>query len=333
MSGQELIPAANLPVDPTAAFEYVTARIKVLERIYHDVMKKDIHYGVVPGCGDKPTLLKPGAELTLTAFMLRSNIRSKEVVDLDLGHREVTVITEVLTSDGNVLGAGIGSCSTMESKYRYRRADRVDTGKDVPGEYWDKRKSDPVAAQALLGGPGYTTAKVDVTDDKTGEVKKRWHIMLGGERTENPDLADTYNTVLKMAKKRSLVDAVLTSCGASAMFTQDIEDMDPTQLQRGEQSEAKPATAGGEAKPAANGNGVKLVTDKQIDWLTKEINKAGITGQAAIDLLLKHGAKPKPPALSPVIADLPMAALDAFLAEVRGNKPGGGGGRMPQARS
>jgi hypothetical protein len=36
---------------------------------------------------------------------------------------------------------------------------------------------------------------------------------------------DMYNTILKMAKKRSQADAVLTATGASDIFTQDIEDM------------------------------------------------------------------------------------------------------------
>ncbi|MBV9489448.1 MAG: hypothetical protein JO069_06955 [Verrucomicrobia bacterium] len=35
---------------------------------------------------------------------------------------------------------------------------------------------------------------------------------------------DFYNTVLKMAKKRAMVDAVLTATGASEIFTQDTED-------------------------------------------------------------------------------------------------------------
>lgn len=46
-----------------------------------------------------------------------------------------------------------------------------------------------------------------------------------GAKTENPDIADTYNTVLKMASKRSLIDATLKATGGSCEFTQDIEDM------------------------------------------------------------------------------------------------------------
>jgi len=36
---------------------------------------------------------------------------------------------------------------------------------------------------------------------------------------------DLTNTICKMAQKRALVAAVLSSCGASSFFTQDLEDM------------------------------------------------------------------------------------------------------------
>lgn len=39
------------------------------------------------------------------------------------------------------------------------------------------------------------------------------------------DFATNLNTILKMAKKRSYVDAILTACHASGTFTQDIEDI------------------------------------------------------------------------------------------------------------
>ena len=41
---------------------------------------------------------------------------------------------------------------------------------------------------------------------------------------DNPDLPDLWNTVVKMAEKRARVDAVLAVTGASALFTQDMED-------------------------------------------------------------------------------------------------------------
>jgi len=43
-------------------------------------------------------------------------------------------------------------------------------------------------------------------------------------RVENKDIADVYNTCLKMAKKRAQIDATLTALSCSHLFTQDLED-------------------------------------------------------------------------------------------------------------
>lgn len=45
-------------------------------------------------------------------------------------------------------------------------------------------------------------------------------------RYKNQDAAGIANTVLKMAKKRALVDATLSATRASGMFTQDLEDVE-----------------------------------------------------------------------------------------------------------
>lgn len=42
---------------------------------------------------------------------------------------------------------------------------------------------------------------------------------------QRTDFASNLNTILKMAKKRSYVDAILTACHGSGVFTQDIEDI------------------------------------------------------------------------------------------------------------
>lgn len=151
----------------------IVEKVKLIDEVMNAVMKKDVHYGTIPGCGNKPTLLKPGAEKLLLTFRLAPDYKIN-VKDFEGGHREyeiVTTLTHMVT--GQVFGSGVGSCSTMESKYKYRTA-------------W------------------------------ANKVKTK---------VENDDLASIYNTVLKMAKKRSLVDAVLTVTGASDIFTQDIEDI------------------------------------------------------------------------------------------------------------
>jgi hypothetical protein len=103
----------------------------------------------------------------------------------------------------------------MEGKYRFRGGEKKDTGKPVPKDYWNLKKTDPARAKELIGGDGFGTAKFE------GE----WRICELGEKVEHDNPADYYNTVLKMAKKRAHVDAILTATAASDIFTQDTEDM------------------------------------------------------------------------------------------------------------
>lgn len=53
-------------------------------------------------------------------------------------------------------------------------------------------------------------------------MEKKYRFAYGKPHT---NIQDNYNTVLKMAKKRAMVDAVLTATAASDIFTQDIEDI------------------------------------------------------------------------------------------------------------
>lgn len=200
---------------PPMDIQQVKGQVALVQTIMKEVMNEGEHYGVIPGCGDKPALLKPGAEKLNLTFRMAPSYKV-ERIDLPSGHREY-IVTCVLTSIGSevFLGQGVGSCSTMEAKYRYRTGPKESTGKPVPKEYWDVRKSDPTKAQTLLGGKGYSTMKDDAG---------KWVISIQGEKVEHDNPADYYNTILKMAKKRAHVDAVLTVTAASDIFTQDIED-------------------------------------------------------------------------------------------------------------
>ena len=209
----------TMAVDPASAamsVQQVLGQVALIQQIMGTAMKDGEHYGRIPGCGDKPTLLKPGAEKLCLTFRLAPTYDLDER-NLDRDHREYRVqctLSSILT--GAFLGQGVGTCSTMENKYRFRAGGAEPTDKPVPRAYWDLRAEDPAKAQELIGGKGFTTKKVD---------GKGWMIAKGGEKVENDNPADCYNTVLKMAKKRALVDAVLTATAASDIFTQDLEDI------------------------------------------------------------------------------------------------------------
>jgi hypothetical protein len=65
--------------------------------------------------------------------------------------------------------------------------------------------------------------------DKSKLVSQERHSKTGGHwtayRLDNEDIYSQVNTILKMAKKRALVDAALSAGRLSDVFTQDIEDM------------------------------------------------------------------------------------------------------------
>ena len=183
-------------------------RSYLVTEIKKEVMKENIHYGLIPGCGKKPTLFKNGAELLCMSFGL-SPESSIQINELGEGHREYIVTTTLRNQNGFVVASSAGSCCTKESKYRYRGNELIATGKPVPRNYWVEKNN------AILGA-GCVAKK-----DENGN----WMIFKKGDnKKENEDIADVYNTVLKMAVKRSLVASVLLATGGSCEFTQDIED-------------------------------------------------------------------------------------------------------------
>jgi len=177
-------------------------------------LSKGRDYGLIPGTGDKPTLLKPGAERIVLAFgcFARFSIVTQEVehdrivnwvkrqkqwrgkqflgwkeeAGVSLGlYRYVVLCEIVLRETGAVVGSCVASCSTMESKY-----------------------------------------------------------------VERP--RDSENTVLKMAEKRALVGATLVTFGLSDQFTQDLDEAPPADSDGVSTApeDTRPAAAAAPEKPA-----------------------------------------------------------------------------------
>jgi len=196
-------------------------QVQLVRQVMESIMKEDVHFGKVPGT-DKPTLYQAGAQKLGLVFRLSPffEIRRED----DAAHREYTVIC-TLKNAGNDLGQGLGSCSTMESKYRFRsdKSNFVPTGVTVPKAYWAcKTYQDKKRALAQIMDDATTAFDVKKVEGVYQIVK----LSSAGEKVENPNIADTYNTVLKMAKKRAYVDAVLNVTAASDVFSQDLEEIE-----------------------------------------------------------------------------------------------------------
>lgn len=169
-------------------------QVRNLDRCFRELMQKETDYGTIPGT-PKPTLYKPGAELLCLSFNLRPETEIiAKVEDLEAPYFDYTVKVSLWSRKyGFKVGDGVGSANTMESRYTFRWM----WSNEVPADF---NKEGAVKRTV-----------------KTGSVQYR--------RDAAPDEIFTLkNTVLKMAEKRALVDAVLRCTGASRIFTQDVED-------------------------------------------------------------------------------------------------------------
>lgn len=208
-ASEAIVARGELTVD-----EVVAQKDKILQ-IMQRVMQNNVHYGVIPGV-NKPSLLKPGAEAINVALRLAPHYASEKIWHDD-GHLTVSVVCELHhIPTGLVIATGEGLCTSRESKYAYRNEKRtcpacgapaIIKGKAEYGGGWVCWKK----ADTPGCGANYAEGDAAITGQPQGKVP-------------NPELPDTFNTVLKMADKRALVAAVLNGTAASDVFTQDVEE-------------------------------------------------------------------------------------------------------------
>ncbi len=207
---------AIVPQEYELSVESVHKQIQKIQQAMKSFMKKDEHYGIIPGT-HKPTLYKAGAEKLAFMFKFAPTYEINRS-ELKEGHREYEITCHLLHQvTGRLLSDGVGSCSTLESKYRYRQAKMRCPMCSKEGSII-KGKLEFGGGWVCYRQKGGCNAKFAITDTVITLQPKG--------KIENPDIADSYNTVLKMAKKRAQIDATLSACAASDIFGQDLEDTD-----------------------------------------------------------------------------------------------------------
>lgn len=176
----------------TCSAKEIRAQVNLIQEVMKAVMKDGVHYGKIQGCGDKPTLLKPGSEKILSTFGIAVRPIVDDLSTSDKVHYRVS--TEGYRN-GVLVGTGIGECSSDEEKYKWRKI--------TCEQEWEATSED---RRRVKWFKPYNKEAYSVKQVRT-------------------EIADVANTVLKMAKKRSQIDLTLTATAASDIFTQDIEDL------------------------------------------------------------------------------------------------------------
>ncbi len=253
----------------------VRAQVNLMQDVMQEVMKDGTHYGKIPGTQSK-SLYKAGAEKLMATFRLAAK---PEVQDLSEGGEIAYRVTvNLLTAGGTFVGAGIGECSSAEEKYSWRAA--------VHKKEWDA----------------------------TPENRRRTKFYRDGKEVQqvrtNP--ADVANTILKMAKKRAQVDAVITATAASDIFTQDIEDLPEEVVAEivGQQRVSR----GTEVAQAAVRSTIPADSPER-DLATKEANEVASLGVAKFRVMWAGWAKEKRALVADKLPDFQRIA-EAADAEV-----------------
>ncbi|WHH59126.1 hypothetical protein [Petroclostridium sp. X23] len=218
-------------------------KIQAFQAIVQQTLKKDHDYGEVPGTS-KPTLLKPGSEKICMMMGLTPEYEIiSSIEDFDKGFFNYTFKCRIY-KNGSVVSEGVGSCNSKESKYRYIwvNEDKIPSGIDIEGL----------------------------------ESKERYGNMQ--YKVENDEGCSLANTILKMAKKRALVDATLQVASLSEIFTQDVEDM--AQFMQNEQTSNMTAESASKIKVTFGMHKGKTLGEiykekpDYIDWLGENARDA-----------------------------------------------------------
>lgn len=296
---------------PLMSVEQAIGRKKQINEFIAGVMIEGEDYGKMPGDkrnDAKKVLLKPGAEKLSSIFGLTPQYVKETIIEDWTGRDhagEPLFYYEYrcqLYRGGRFIGEAIGSANSWETKYRYRwmreedvplsyskddlenmptkggrrtlfeftfAIDKAETTGNYgkPAEHWQMFRD------AIEAGTARKAVRSTSKGDRPGfeiEVDQTLY------RIPNPDVADTVNTLQKMAQKRALVAAVLVATNCSDAFTQDLEEAEPP---------AGAAAAGHEPVMEPGGDQAESRLPGPIRMVVEAIGKKGGATKEAFDLL------------------------------------------------
>lgn len=210
----QTVEATSIARLPRLDVPAITERVASIERVIDKLMVKGKHYGPPFKGSKKDSLLQPGAELLFEGFGMVPESEITEVA-LDGDHRRFICEGWILSSSGAKVGRLSAECSTMESKYRWRKG-----GRECPecGALALKKSNYPDRDTGLKGW---------YCHDKSGGCGGKFPASKELEeqeivaKVENPDIADLWHTCRMMSQKRWLVAIARRTFGLSARFVDE----------------------------------------------------------------------------------------------------------------
>ncbi|SFU70399.1 hypothetical protein [Alicyclobacillus macrosporangiidus] len=274
-------------------FAVLKQRLSQLQQFVREYMVPGEDYGIIEGANSKPTLLKPGAEKLCDVYGLSAGeaqiefTRDDTKTPIYISYR--VSLPLISRADGRIIMVGVGSANSWEKKYRWR---------------WVFENELP---------PGMSTEGLRT---RTGTNKKGERYVQ--YRIPNDEIDDIDNTLLKMAKKRALIDAVLSATRSSALFTQDVEDMEGM-LVRPHDTSVRDERRMNQPPQSGNG-GAKPASDRQLTFLQRKGKAKGLEGEELTAWVHQQTGKPMEQLTSKEASQL-IDALDNYHPPAKGGPP------------
>jgi hypothetical protein len=218
-------------------FEEHLRRIKrgqVRAKLVKTTLMGPAHYGVIPGTKN-PSLLKPGAELLLNVFGLVATYETT-VTSCSTGEAPGVQVRSVCSihigdADGPIIASVEGESNSWERKNRRRQKARLCPECETP----------IVKGKQDFGG-GFYCPRPDGGCGASWKTGKDLAFLATLPETivENQDPWDSFNSILKIAAKRSLIPAVIAATNSGDLFVTEPAEAgpDPIIMARGARVQA-----------------------------------------------------------------------------------------------
>jgi hypothetical protein len=258
--------AASVSIDDLRrSLQEMKDRHGLIEEFVRQIMVEGVDYGPPFPGSDKRTLLKPGGEklIKLFGYMARPKVVQGETIvklEQEIPFVHYVIETEVMDRNGRTVAFGYGSANSLEGKYRYRNAQRHCP--NCEKETLLKSKDKPeFFCWAKKGGCGATFPQNDprIINQVLGKVA-------------NEDVGGLHHTIMRIAKKRSFLDAAQIATGTSGIFEIDDEGDEGGRAAAPAQEQARSSSRGAasQAAPAAD-----VITEAEQKTFVDTYTKAG----------------------------------------------------------
>lgn len=282
-----------------ARVEREGAMRKILKDYVRSNMKEGHHFATNLGSVAlaKPMLLQDGTRNICSLFKLYFLEPKITETWLEGDHYRVRAHVDLCNAANQIIATGDGICSTRETKYAYRKGDRLCP--ECGGGAIIKGKSQYGGGWVCYANKGGCGAKFPDNDERITSQQ------LG--RIDNPDKADIENTVLKMAIKRAKSAAVCDVPMVSEIFAPEGDE--PQAVVQGPKSKVQSPKA--EPKQATLVDDDPAAVDKAIAEIGELLKVKCGDGEVVDEEAATEFLKGRNPAV------MPLAALEKLLGELR----------------